>query len=159
MIAVPTLLVAVAGKIEPLSARRPLRRLPFYRIDRQQAPGFDPKWKSINLAATVPGLTRLSAAQDDANVWRICHIRSRRRLARQLVGSATPPRRWTIRRSCRPAQLLAAARWLLNAVLHSMPVVAERHTDASASVSRRRACIHLQIDRSCSWNSAGPNGD
>jgi hypothetical protein len=36
----------------------------FSRIDRLQAPGFDPKWKSINLAATVPGLFRFSAAQE-----------------------------------------------------------------------------------------------
>lgn len=35
----------------------------FSRIDRLQAPGFDPKWKSINLAATVPGMTRSPAAQ------------------------------------------------------------------------------------------------
>jgi hypothetical protein len=35
----------------------------FSRIDRLQAPGFDPKWKSINLAATVPGMERSSSAQ------------------------------------------------------------------------------------------------
>jgi hypothetical protein len=35
----------------------------FSRIDRLQTPGFDPKWKSINLAATVPGIARSSAAQ------------------------------------------------------------------------------------------------
>src|SRR5262249_37639921 len=35
----------------------------FSRIDRLQAPGFDPQWKSINLAATVPGLTRSPSAQ------------------------------------------------------------------------------------------------
>jgi hypothetical protein len=35
----------------------------FSRIDRLQTPGFDPKWKSINLAATVPGIARFSAAQ------------------------------------------------------------------------------------------------
>jgi hypothetical protein len=29
-----------------------------------QVPGFDPKWKSINLAAKIPGLTRFRAAQD-----------------------------------------------------------------------------------------------
>jgi hypothetical protein len=28
-----------------------------------QQPGFDQKWKTINLAATVPGLTRFPAAQ------------------------------------------------------------------------------------------------
>lgn len=35
----------------------------FSRIDRLQAPGFDPKWKSINLAASVPGMTRSPSAQ------------------------------------------------------------------------------------------------
>jgi NMT1-like family len=35
----------------------------FSRIDRLQGPGFDPKWKSLNIAATVPGLTRSAAAQ------------------------------------------------------------------------------------------------
>jgi len=29
-----------------------------------QGPGFDAKWKSINLAATVPGLSRFPAAQE-----------------------------------------------------------------------------------------------
>jgi TRAP-type uncharacterized transport system substrate-binding protein len=36
----------------------------FGRIDKLQEPGFDPKWKAINLAATVPGLSRFQAAQD-----------------------------------------------------------------------------------------------
>jgi hypothetical protein len=35
----------------------------FSRIDTLQRPGFDAKWKSINLGATVPGLTRFPAAQ------------------------------------------------------------------------------------------------
>jgi hypothetical protein len=35
----------------------------FSRIDRLQGPGFDPKWKSINIAATVPGLGRSASAQ------------------------------------------------------------------------------------------------
>jgi hypothetical protein len=96
MIAVPTVLVAFKRQ-----AKSNRQRVPsfvdclFSRIDRQQAPGFDPKWKSINLAATVPGLSCLSAAQDDSNVWRIRHIRSRRRLARQLgrVSDTTSPAR------------------------------------------------------------------
>ena len=33
------------------------------RIGKLQEPGFDPKWKSINLAGTVPGLARFPAAQ------------------------------------------------------------------------------------------------
>jgi TRAP-type uncharacterized transport system substrate-binding protein len=35
----------------------------FSRIEKLQAPGFDPKWKSINLAATVPGIERSPSAQ------------------------------------------------------------------------------------------------
>jgi len=36
----------------------------FSRIDKLQAPGFDANWKTINLAATVPGLTRFPATQE-----------------------------------------------------------------------------------------------
>ena len=36
----------------------------FSRIDGLQVAGFDPKWKTVNVAATVPGLARSSAAQD-----------------------------------------------------------------------------------------------
>jgi hypothetical protein len=36
----------------------------FSRIDKLQAAGFDPKWQTINLGATVPGLTRFPAAQE-----------------------------------------------------------------------------------------------
>jgi NMT1-like family len=35
----------------------------FSRIERLQGPGFDPKWKSINIAATVPGIARSASAQ------------------------------------------------------------------------------------------------
>ena len=35
----------------------------FSQIDKLQGPGFDTKWKSINLGATVPGLARFPAAQ------------------------------------------------------------------------------------------------
>jgi hypothetical protein len=35
----------------------------FSRIERLQGPGFDPKWKSINIAATVPGIARSTSAQ------------------------------------------------------------------------------------------------
>jgi TRAP-type uncharacterized transport system substrate-binding protein len=65
-IAVPTALVAFNWN--PLSNRyQRVARLVDYlfsRIDRLQGPGFDPKWKSINLAATVPGLSRFPAAQE-----------------------------------------------------------------------------------------------
>lgn len=36
----------------------------FSRIDKLQVAGFDPKWKTINLGATVPGLARFQAAQE-----------------------------------------------------------------------------------------------
>ncbi len=36
----------------------------FNRVDRLQVAGFDAKWKTINLRATVPGLTRFPAAQE-----------------------------------------------------------------------------------------------
>ena len=35
----------------------------FGRIDKLQVAGFDPKWQSINLGATVPGLNRFPASQ------------------------------------------------------------------------------------------------
>ena len=65
-IAVPTVLVAFNWAPKSNRYQRVARFVDylFSRIDRLQAPGFDPKWKSINLAATVPGLTRFSAAQE-----------------------------------------------------------------------------------------------
>ena len=36
----------------------------FGRINRLQVPGFDPNWKTINLGATVPGLSRFATAQE-----------------------------------------------------------------------------------------------
>ena len=64
-IAVPTVLVAFNWPPRSNRYKRVARLVEylFSRIDRLQAPGFDPKWKSINLAATVPGLTRFTAAQ------------------------------------------------------------------------------------------------
>src|SRR6266702_690737 len=64
-IAVPTALVAFNWPAKSNRSERVSRFIDhlFSRIDRLQAPGFDPKWKSINLAATVPGLTRVPAAQ------------------------------------------------------------------------------------------------
>ncbi|MDB5580491.1 MAG: C4-dicarboxylate transporter substrate-binding protein [Bradyrhizobium sp.] len=64
-IAVPTALVAFnwpAGSNRYARVARFVDYL-FSRIDRLQEPGFDPKWKSINLGASVPGLTRFTAAQ------------------------------------------------------------------------------------------------
>ena len=36
----------------------------FGSIGKLQEPGFDAKWKTINLGATVPGLARIQAAQE-----------------------------------------------------------------------------------------------
>jgi TRAP-type uncharacterized transport system substrate-binding protein len=36
----------------------------FGNIDKLRAPGFDPKWKDVNLASRAPGLERFPAAQD-----------------------------------------------------------------------------------------------
>jgi len=65
-IAVPTVLVAFNFPAKSNRYQRVARFVDylFSRLDRLQAPGFDPKWKSINLAATVPGLTRFAAAQE-----------------------------------------------------------------------------------------------
>jgi len=66
-VAVPTALVAYNWATNTNRFERVARFVDalFSRIDKLQAPGFDPKWKSINLAATVPGLGRFPAAQ----VW------------------------------------------------------------------------------------------
>jgi hypothetical protein len=62
---VPTALVAFNWPVKSNRFERVARFVDylFSRIDKLQAPGFDPKWKSINLAATVPGLARFPAAQ------------------------------------------------------------------------------------------------
>jgi TRAP-type uncharacterized transport system substrate-binding protein len=64
-IAVPTALVAFNFPAKSNRYERLARFVEylFSRIDRLQQPGFDQKWKTINLAATVPGLTRFPAAQ------------------------------------------------------------------------------------------------
>ena len=65
-IAVPTALVAFNWPANTNRYQRVARFVDilFSRIDKLQGPGFDPKWKSINLAATVPGLGRFAAAQE-----------------------------------------------------------------------------------------------
>jgi TRAP-type uncharacterized transport system substrate-binding protein len=40
-----------------------LTTLLFDRVGKLHAPGFHPKWKEVNLGATVPGLSRFAAAQ------------------------------------------------------------------------------------------------
>ncbi|MHC2338441.1 TAXI family TRAP transporter solute-binding subunit [Bradyrhizobium sp. USDA 4454] len=64
-ISVPTVLVAFNWPAHSNRFERVARFVDhlFSRIDKLQGPGFDPKWKSINLGATVPGLTRFPAAQ------------------------------------------------------------------------------------------------
>src|SRR5882672_7578068 len=65
-IAVPTALVAFNWPAKTNRYQRVARFVDilFSRIDRLQEQGFDPKWKSINLAATVPGIERFAAAQE-----------------------------------------------------------------------------------------------
>jgi hypothetical protein len=72
-ISVPTALVAYNWPANSNRFERVARFVDqlFSRIDKLQAPGFDPKWKSINLAATVPGLARFPAAQ----AWLDAHAR------------------------------------------------------------------------------------
>jgi TRAP-type uncharacterized transport system substrate-binding protein len=64
-IAVPTTLVAFNWSTASNRYDRVARFVDhlFSRLDKLQGPGFDPQWKSINLAATVPGLARFPAAQ------------------------------------------------------------------------------------------------
>jgi hypothetical protein len=64
-IAVPTALVAFSFPAKSNRFERLARFVEylFSRIETLQQPGFDPKWKSINLAAAVPGLARFPAAQ------------------------------------------------------------------------------------------------
>jgi TRAP-type uncharacterized transport system substrate-binding protein len=73
-IAVPTVLVAFNWQPHSNRFERVARFVDhlFSRIDMLQAPGFDAKWKSINLAATVPGLARFPAAQ----AWLDSHARA-----------------------------------------------------------------------------------
>jgi len=65
-ISVPTVLVSYNWSAGTDRYRRVARftEYLFTRIDKLQAPGFDPKWKTINLAATVPGLPRFPATQE-----------------------------------------------------------------------------------------------
>jgi len=64
-IAVPTALVAFNWPAKSNRFERVARFVDylFSRIEKLQGPGFDAKWKSINLGATVPGLARFPAAQ------------------------------------------------------------------------------------------------
>jgi TRAP-type uncharacterized transport system substrate-binding protein len=65
-IAVPTVLVSYNWPVGTNRYQRVTRFTDylFSRVDKLQVPGFDPNWKSINLRAAVPGLTRFPAAQE-----------------------------------------------------------------------------------------------
>jgi len=65
-IAVPTILAAFnwrPGSTRYRGVARFVDEL-FSRVDKLKSPGFDPKWKDVNLAARVPGLERFPAAQE-----------------------------------------------------------------------------------------------
>jgi TRAP-type uncharacterized transport system substrate-binding protein len=65
-IAVPTILVSYNWSQKSDRYRRLARLVDhlFSRLDRLQSPGFDPKWKQVNLRANVPGLERFRPAQE-----------------------------------------------------------------------------------------------
>jgi hypothetical protein len=63
---VPTVLVSCnwkPGTPRYLKAARFVENL-FARMDRLRSPGFDPKWKEIDLSVSAPGLARFKTAQD-----------------------------------------------------------------------------------------------
>jgi hypothetical protein len=74
-IAAPTILTAYNWPEKSDRYRRVSRFVEhlFGRIDKLQAPGFDAKWKDVNLNARVPGLARFRAAQEwlDANAPKV----------------------------------------------------------------------------------------
>jgi TRAP-type uncharacterized transport system substrate-binding protein len=65
-IAVPTILTAYHWRPGSDRYRRVARFVDdlFSRVDKLQAPGFDTKWKDVNLSTKVPGLERFQAAQE-----------------------------------------------------------------------------------------------
>ena len=65
-IAIPTILAAFNWPKGSDRYKRVVRLTDylFNRLDKLQGPGFHPKWKDVNLAAKVPGLDRLPAAQE-----------------------------------------------------------------------------------------------
>src|SRR5580698_2303034 len=65
-IAAPTVLVSYNWPVGADRYQRVARFTDylFTRVDKLQAAGFDPKWQTINLGATVPGLARFPAAQE-----------------------------------------------------------------------------------------------
>jgi TRAP-type uncharacterized transport system substrate-binding protein len=65
-IAVPTILASFNWRPGLPRYRRVARFVDelFSRVDKLQSPGFDPKWKDVNLTTRVPGLERFQAAQE-----------------------------------------------------------------------------------------------
>ncbi len=65
-IAVPTILASYNWRPDSPRYRRVARFVDelFSRIDKLQAPGFDPKWKDVNLTTRASGLERFRAAQE-----------------------------------------------------------------------------------------------
>jgi TRAP-type uncharacterized transport system substrate-binding protein len=65
-IAVPTILASYKWRSDTPRYRRVARfvELLFGRIDKLRSPGFDPKWKDVNLGTQAPGLERVQAAQE-----------------------------------------------------------------------------------------------
>lgn len=64
-IAVPTILACFNWRPGSPHYRRLARFVDelFSRVDKLQSPGFDPKWKDVNLATRAPGLERFRPAQ------------------------------------------------------------------------------------------------
>jgi TRAP-type uncharacterized transport system substrate-binding protein len=64
-IAVPTILASYNWRPGSPRYRRVARFVDelFSRVDKLQTPGFDPKWKDVNLTTRAPGLERFQAAQ------------------------------------------------------------------------------------------------
>ncbi len=65
-ISVPTILAAFNWRPESPRYRRLARVVDelFSHIDSLRSPGFDAKWKDVNLSASAPGLERFRAAQE-----------------------------------------------------------------------------------------------
>src|SRR5215475_11250045 len=65
-ISVPTILAAYNWQPDHPRYRKVARFVDelFSRIDKLKAPGFDPKWKEVDVTSRVPGLDRFQAAQE-----------------------------------------------------------------------------------------------
>jgi len=65
-IAVPTILAAFNWRLGSDRYRRVARFVDelYSGVDKLKTPGFDPKWKDVNLSTKVPGLERFQAAQE-----------------------------------------------------------------------------------------------